>query len=269
MFNQNPIYQLLSLTTALCLFPLLSKKPSLSTKLFYLLLFLLLTILNPLTYHNGQTILFVLNNHPITGEATLWGFSSSCLILSVLLRFRLFSDIMTSDRLLYVLSFLSAKAALVLSMALRYIPLLRTQWKKIADAEKGMGLCREDSLVEKIRGSLHRFSVLAGWSLENGIITADSMEARGYGVGKRSRFALFQFSFSDILFLILTLLFFFLTLIALISGAFSFQYYPALSFPKRGFLFYAGLISYFMLAFLPIFTQGVQQLQWKYYEQKR
>ena len=104
------------------------------------------------------------------------------MIVSVLYWFRTLTHIMTSDKLLYLFGSVSPKLALILSMTLRYIPLFRSQIRKTQQAQKALGLYKEDSIPDNIRGGIRIFSVMVSWALENGVITADSMTARGYGL---------------------------------------------------------------------------------------
>ena len=89
----------------------------------------------------------------------------------------------------------------LLSMTLRYIPLFRGQVRKTQQAQKALGLYKEDSIPDSIRGGIRIFSVMVSWALENGVITADSMTARGYGTKRRSHFSVFRFRREDALLL--------------------------------------------------------------------
>ena len=58
MFSQNPILLLIGFFGALSYFLVRNKENTLKTHLFYLAVFLLLTLINPLTSHRGETVLF-------------------------------------------------------------------------------------------------------------------------------------------------------------------------------------------------------------------
>lgn len=124
------------------------KKDGLKQYLPYLFIFIITALLNPLISHNGKTVLFVLNDNPITLEALLFGINSAGMILAVLLWFRCFSKIMTSDKLLYIFSAFSPKAALILSIALRYVPLFFKKRREISDSAKGMGIFKADNVPD-------------------------------------------------------------------------------------------------------------------------
>ncbi len=258
MFSMDPVILALSLLGALALHLHLCG-PSLKTHLYSLALFLVMALVNPLVSHHGVTVLFVMNHNPITLEAALYGLAAAGMILAVLYWFRCFSRIMTSDRLLYLFGTLSPKAALVLSMALRYVPLFRQQAVKTQQAQRALGLDGGEGLMDRTRGGLHVFSALMTWALENGVTTADSMAARGYGVGRRSRFAIFRFTRRDALLLLLSLLLAAGTLCNLRS----FTYYPAISTAPMNTRHLAGFISYAALVLLPLLIDGKEALRWR------
>ena len=266
MFSMNPIILLLSLIGALTLYFLRNGTENMRTHLFTLGLFLIMVLINPLVSHNGVTVLFVMNDNPVTLEALIYGVCAAVIIVSVLYWFRTFSQIMTSDKLLYIFGALSPKLALILSMALRYVPLFGSQYKKVKQTQKTLGLYKEDNIVDNFRGSLRVFSIMITWALENGIITADSMTARGYGVGRRSRFSIFKFRKEDVLLLALSILLCGLTLFGM-HGV-DFVYYPAIIIPEitqRGFI---GYMAYGILVLLPAIIEVKEALKWKFLKSK-
>lgn len=263
MFTMHPILLCLSFLGALLYFIRLGEGRQLKSHLFPLGLTVGVGLLNPLFYHNGQTVLFVLNHNPVTLEALLYGLAAGFMGAGVLYWFRCFSKIMTGDKLLYLFGSLSPKAALIFSMALRYVPLFKKQWHSIVQAQRGMGLYKEETLPDTLQGNMRVFSVLVTWALENGITTADSMAARGYGVGRRSFFSLYRFTKRDgcmlgvILFLCLS------TLYAMAAGALSMVYYPRVQLPPMGLSGTLGLLCYGLLCMLPTLNDLLEDLQWK------
>jgi energy-coupling factor transport system permease protein len=231
------------------------------THLFALALFLTTALINPLVSHNGRTVLFVMNHNPITLEALLYGLAAGGMILSALYWLQTFSVLMTSDKLLYLFGGLSPKLALVMSMALRYVPLLSRQARKVHQAQLALGLYREDNLVDGLRGRAREFSVLTTWALENGIVTADSMSARGYGMGRRSRFALFSWRMGDVLLAVGSLALAGLALAGASDRGFVF--YPEITARPLTALGLAGYISYGILVLLPSIIQAKEAIRWR------
>ena len=268
MFCLNPLLLSLSLIGAVLFFLLRNRAKNVKSHFFWLLMFIAMALINPLVSHNGVTVLFVLNDSPITLEATLYGLTASGMVIAVLYWFRSFTQIMTSDKLLYLFGKLSPKLALILSMGLRYVPLFARQAKKINNAQTALGLYKEDNIIDRTRGGLRVFSVMVTWALENGIVTADSMTARGYGIGKRSHFSVFRFRRSDFALLIITLMLGTLTCVSIGIGALDFTFYPSIKIADITVMTHTGYISYGLLVLLPTITEAEEKIKWKYLKSK-
>ena len=86
---------------------------------FYLPLFLMVAVTNPIFSHNGVTPLFFLNGNPVTLEAVFYGIALAVTVIGVLLWCKCYSRIMTEDKFLYLFGRAAPKLSLTLSMALR------------------------------------------------------------------------------------------------------------------------------------------------------
>ncbi len=266
VFSMNPVIVAESLFGSLVLYLVRHGAENGRTHLATLGLYLVLTLINPVVSHNGVTPLFVVNHSPVTLEALLFGAFTAAMIIGTIWWFRSFSEIMTTDRLLCLFSAFSPKLALVFSMALRYVPHFRRQSERVNAAQRAMGLYRDDNIVDAVRGGGRVFSILMTWALENGIITADSMAARGYGLGRRTSYTIFRFRRRDIVFLALSL-----TLTALTAvGSFRLasSYYPVFRVEIPDLWAAAGLISYGILALLPAIIEGKEAIRWRWYLSK-
>lgn len=266
MFCNYPIFTAITLIGGAVYYTVRNGGKGMKTHLWLLMLFVVLALINPLISHNGRTVLFVLNDSPITLEALLYGVNSAAAIVGALYWLSSFTQIMTSEKLLYLTGALSPKLSLVLSMSMRAIPIFRTQWKKVSDAQKAMGLFSEDSIIDDIRGNMRVFSIMITWAIENGIITADSMEARGYGVGRRSRFTLFRFTVTDIFLLIGSLLL--LGITAFAATTLESTFYPDFVINAPSAAGICGIIAYAVLAMLPVMIETEASLKWKYLQSK-
>lgn len=263
MFCFNPLLLALSIFGGLLYFVVRNPGTHLRDHIPYLLLFIASALLNPLFSHNGATVLFVLNHNPVTLEAFYYGLMLGGMILSVLYWFRSFQQIMSSDKLLYVFGSALPKLTLMLSIALRYIPMLRNQSRKIRDAQTALGLFSEENIIDKLRGEIRIFSVLVTWALENGIITADSMAARGYGIGRRTRFALFRFRMNDAIMCISCLLLGGCTIAAIAQGTLACNFYPYYRMPDAGTFGTIAYIAYALLSFAPCLLEVEERIRWK------
>ncbi|MBO4392099.1 MAG: cobalt transport protein [Clostridia bacterium] len=266
--TMNPLILFLSLAGSITTFIIRNRASGAKSHLFFLGMLLLLTLLNPLFNHNGVTVLLIINNNPITLEAILYGAASASAIISVIYWFRSFSQIMTSDKLLYILGNISPKFALILSMTLRYVPMFENQTQKVIQAQRGLGLYSDTDFMSRVRGGTRVFSVMVTWALENGVITSDSMTARGYGITKRTFFSIFKFRRQDILLTVLSVVLFGAILAGVISGSVNFSFYPEISHAETTVISVITYISYGLLAFLPVIIEAEEELRWKYLKSK-
>ena len=262
MFCMNPILLCFSLFGSILFFLFRNGRKHIKSHFGFLCLFLIMAIINPLFSHNGATVLFVINDSPITLEALLYGFVAAAMILAVLYWFRSFTQVMTSDKLLYVFGKLSPKLSLILSMGLRYVPLFNRQTKKINATQTALGLYKEDNIIDRVKGGTRVFSVLLTWALEKGIITADSMAARGYGIGKRTHFSVFRLCMADVILLPMTLVLGIITCISLGTNALDITFYPKIKISALTPVSVLGLIAYGTLTMLPIILELTEKIKW-------
>lgn len=262
MFCMNPILLCFSLFGSILFFLFRNGRKHIKSHFGFLFLFLIMAIINPLFSHNGATVLFVINDSPITLEALLYGFVAAAMILAVLYWFRSFTQVMTSDKLLYVFGKLSPKLSLILSMGLRYVPLFNRQTKKINATQTALGLYKEDNIIDRVKGGTRVFSVLLTWALEKGIITADSMAARGYGIGKRTHFSVFRLCMADVILLPMTLVLGIITCVSLGTNALDITFYPKIKISALTPVSVLGLIAYGTLTMLPIILELTEKIKW-------
>ena len=223
----------------------------------------LFALLNPLWNQHGTTVLFVLNDRAVTAEALCYGAVTGIRLAAVLYWFRIFSELTDSEKLFYLFRFLSPRIAMVLSMAIRNLTLYREQMKKIRQSQKALGLYREAHLIDDIRGGVRIFSVLLTWALENGIITANSMTARGYGVGRRSRFSIFSWGRSDKILALVTLGLGTLIVLFMAVGKVAYEYYPQIITPGTSFAAMGTYVAYALLGCVPIYLQLKEEARWR------
>ena len=264
MFCMEPVLIVLSLVGAAALWFAMCGREGVRSCLWYALLIVICAAVNPLFNHNGVTVLFVANDLPVTLEAIAYGAGMGAMIAAVLWWFRSFAKIMTSDKLLYIFGSISPKIALILSMTLRYIPLFRRQAQKTNQSQRAMGLYKDDNIPDTVRGGARVFSVMVTWALENGVVTADSMTARGYGVGKRTHFALFRFRAEDALVIAAVLVLGAVTAAGMACGAVGFEWYPAIKAAPASALGAASYVCYGLLVLLPAAIEISEALRWKY-----
>lgn len=108
---------------------------------------------------------------------------------------------------LEVIHFPSHEVAMMVSIALRFIPTIIEETMRIMNAQKSRGVDFENGrLSEKISAILSLIVPLFSVAFERAYELADAMEARGYVPGKeRTRYHVLKFRFTDYLFIFICL----------------------------------------------------------------
>lgn len=230
MFSMNPVLVLIGYFFSVLFAVTVSGVRAMLKSLAYSIpMAVMIALLNPIFVHKGVTVLFYLNNNPVTKEAVLYGVFASLTLMSVFYWCRSYSEIMTNDKTLYLFGRVLPKVGLILSMAMAFVPKFTAKFREIHEAQKALGIYAGKSYVDKVRSFLRVFSILVTSCLENSVDTADSMRARGYGMGRRSYYSDFRFSGSDLAFLLVSAVLGISAPALAIGGAASFSYYPTLS----------------------------------------
>ena len=221
-------------------------------------LIIVMILLNPLFSHKGNTPLLFINDKPITLEACVYGAVSALAVAGVLYWFLCYSEIMTSDKVIYLFGRVSPRLSLLLCMTLASVPRLRRQYAEIVEAQRGCG----DEAREGVRARLHALSALVTYALEGSIGTADSMRARGYGLKGRSSYAIFRFGGSDAVMLTLTAVLVSAIVALLALGGGEFTYYPLLVLSEPSSASRALCAACAALTGLPILIEIKEKIQW-------
>lgn len=231
-------------------------------------LFVMMAAANPMVVHNGETILFFMNDNPVTLEALLYGCVAALMVVGVLIWCRCYSAILTTDKFLYLFGKTIPKLGLILSMVFRFIPLFKLQIRKINQSQKTMGLYATTSIPDKVGGGFRVFDCLLSWSMENSIDTADAMKARGYGLQGRTCFTLFRFKQRDGILLGVMGALAFVVLICFINGAFAFYYYPYMAKIQTGGWSVLGYGCVVIFMCIPGILELKEKLSWNYLKSK-
>lgn len=207
-------------------------------------------IINPLFNHEGATILgYLATGNPLTLESIIYGLTAGLMIAAVLCHFSCFNKVMTSDKLVYLLGRVTPALSLVLSMALRMIPMFAAQTKRVSAAQRCMGRdIKTGSLVSRIRNGVAIMSIMITWSLENAVNTADSMKSRGYGSKGRTAFSLFRFDIHDAIALAAELILGVIVLYGSVNDMLYWRCFPTIKWGEAsGAIFIYGAYALLML----------------------
>ena len=257
-FSPSPALQLSALLGGIAFCAVLNRgRRTCRDTVFDILLFLLVAVTNPLFVHSGATPLFFLNGNAVTAEAVLCGIGLAVTLLSAVVWFRCFNIIMTSDKLLFLFGRLSPKIALLLSSALRFVPLFGEQARKIRAAQRTMGLYASDSLTDRLRSALRVYSALITWALENAVDTGSSMKGR-------TSFSLFRFGKRDLALTLAVAAADAAVIAASAFGRLDFSYYPRIAAGETDIFTAAAIAAFALLSFLPFISEVKEEVRWRY-----
>lgn len=263
MFSNHPFFLASSFIMSWCYSILLRGSKAIRFNCLVLLPAMLITILlNTLNVHNGVTVLFYLNGNRITLEAIAYGCVSAFMLTSVIIWFSCFSVIVTEDKFIYLFGRVAPVIALTLSMILRFIPLLKNRFKEISAAQRCMGRGGNgQGVIAKIRQFAKEISILIAWSLEASIESADSMEARGYGLHGRTSFHLFRLAGEERWILALMLLLGGVVSVACAKGYTNIYYYPTILLPQMSLFQIVSFVAFWilMLTAVALDIRGMRQ----------
>ena len=228
----------------------------------------IVALINPMFNHYGVTILgYLYNGNPFTLESIVYGFVMALMLVCTLLWFNCYTEVMTTDKFIYLFGKIIPAMSLVLSMCLRFVPRFMKQLGVISDGQKCVGRSASNgSVVKKVKHGITIFSILITWALENAVETADSMKCRGYGEKGRTAFSLYHFDGRDRTCLIFMILTYGMTLYGAVNG------YTYASFnPKiviEGLPLTAGsllvFLSYTMFCLMPVAMEIYDRQMWKW-----
>lgn len=271
VFFMHPIPLGLSLGAAILYALSLRGKRVWQMGLKFLLPMLVITaVLNPLLNHRGATILAYLpNGNPLTLESSLYGLAAAVMLLALITWFSCVNQVMCSEKIVYLFGRVAPALSLILAMALRLVPRLRGQLRHIANAQKGLGRnMKKGSLRQRTRWGLQMLSILVTWALENAIETADSMRARGYGLGGRTAYSIFTLDRRDMFALAYLLFFGFMVIAGAWSGAYEFHYFPWIYGRLSGLFLALTSFAHLALLMFPMIVNKKEDLLWKAIESK-
>lgn len=212
----------------------------------------------PLFSHHGITPLFYVNSQAVTLESVGYGIVMSLMLAAVFLWFQVAGQLLDGEKLMFLFGRLFPTLGLLVSMVFRMIPLLRTRFREIHEAQRGLllpGADMEKSLFG-IRARCKQFgkelSVLVSCSLESAVETSLSMESRGYGTGRRTSFHLFRIRREDRVIGILLLFLFGLSIFMVGKGCFETAYFPAFRMAEMSRTGAVGAAAFLLAGFMPL-----------------
>ena len=209
------------------------------------------TLLLPykLTYGNELTV-----------GGTGYGAAVSGVFVVMILWFGCYNQVLTSDKFTSLFGSLIPAISLLLVMVLRMVPNLMRKATQFAGARKsiGKGAGENTSAKEKLRDGMPVLSALVSWALEGGIVTGDSMRARGYGTAKRTSFMIYRMTALDWVLLCLLPLLLALVILAACQGQLAATYTPDFAIAPLSW----GIVPYTLYLLIPTVLYTKEAIQW-------
>ena len=197
----------------------------------------LIMILNPLLNRTGAHKIYLWSNFFVTYEAIAYGILMSLALLIVILIFSSYNQSVSYQEMLYIFSKKLPIISMIIVMALRFIPLINSRAievqklnhlknygveyqvdEAIDDSNKldldefnsNINTDYDSKFIDKIKSNKRIAPIIkeaknlgkimgitVSWSLEESILTAKSMKARGYNATERTRYLSYKYVNTD------------------------------------------------------------------------
>ncbi len=202
---------------------------------FGISLTLLIMIVNPLVIHAGETILWMSPELPLLGrmevclEAICYGAAMGMRLMTLLLIFCLYHEMINPDRLLGHMARLTYQSGLMLAMATRLFPVVVHNLANAREVQELRGVnFNAGHLPARVKKYAWIFRAVLVSTLEGSLQTAEAMQSRAFGSGPRSCYSRDSWRPRDLICLLTSCLALLILVIAKIKGYCDFNYYPRL-----------------------------------------
>ena len=196
---QHPIFLAISF---LCAFAYSIKRNGWKALVFNLVLLPLIVAfaLYYSSYHHfGITVLeqnMIGNN--MTLESLVYGFVLGFAVAGVMIWLSCVYSVFTTDKVVYLFGKVSPRLSLFLAIALRMIPRIKKEAKKINTAQKGIGRgVSQGNFFQRLKNCIRIFSMLITWTIESLTTASESMRSRGSSLRGRKAFSIYRFDDRD------------------------------------------------------------------------
>lgn len=220
--------------------------------------------IQPVFSGSGKTVLYYVNDSAVYLEGYIYGLVIALLLITVFNWCTVMRILMDSEKWMYLIGRLSPTLAMMITMILRFIPLMRQRYRIIHEGQVGMGRYNNSNnkkknvlsvlinFIEKIRHRIKEISILISWSLENSIETSNSMESRGYGLKGRTSYHRYTLKKSDIIQMLLIAGTFAYVLVPVLLRQFRAYYLPRIYIESVSVWQVIVMIVYIVLAVFPV-----------------
>ena len=265
MLSYNPVLVGTSLVmSSLCVAAFCGVKQCMRNFLIGVPVVVFTAIIQPIFSGAGETVLYYINDNPVSVESYIFGLIAGSMLVNVIQWCSCLRALLDGDRLMYILGNIAPTLGLTFSMILRFIPLLGQRYRQIHEAQLGMGRSGKNRLRQFAR----EISILISWSLDSSIETSASMEARGYGKGKRTNYHNYKIKYADIAAIFYIVLITAFIVAGIVAGKADIYYLPQIIFTGDAAITAAMAIAFIMLAAMPLAYEFKGAVKWHYLNSK-
>lgn len=201
--------------------------------------------------HFGLTVLsrnMVGNN--MTLEALVYGAALGITGAGVCMWLSCVFSVFTTDKVVYLFGKASPRLSLFLAIALRMIPRIKKEAKRINTAQKGIGRgTNQGNILRRFLNCLRIFSMLITWTIDSLTAASEAMRSRGSSLRGRKAFSVYRFDNRDRAFVVGLFVCITLTVMAVIMGQTDMVYDPQIIPEKVNGIFCLG---YALLCLMPL-----------------
>lgn len=164
--------------------------------------------------------------------------------------------VFTADKVVFLLGRVFPKAAMMLAVVLRAVPVAGDRARKIAVAQSGIGKGPgQGSIPRRIANTVRRASILISWSIERFVDMSDSMRSRGSALRGRTAYSLYRFDNRDRALAIVLVALITVCAAATALGQTQMLFSPVIVAPKASSAGTAAHAAFLALCLLPLALQ--------------
>lgn len=167
-------------------------------------------------------------------------------------------SVFTADKVVFLLGRVFPKAAMMLAVVLRAVPVSGDRARKIAVARSGIGRGPgQGGILRRVANTVRRASILISWSIERFVEISDSMRSRGSALRGRTAYSLYRFDNRDRALAIVLVALITVCAAATALGETQMLFSPVIVVPKPTSVSVAAYVAFLALCLLPLALQAV------------
>jgi energy-coupling factor transport system permease protein len=234
-----------------------------------LMVALFMAILNPLINNQGTHVIIYGPKIPLWGhlditlEAVLYGLSSALRVFTVIMTFGLASAIINPDDLLGMFSRFSSRSSLSAALAVRLYPSMVNEAREIKEVQLVRGeRLKEGKAWSRAKAHLPMLLSLFQGSLDRAASIAESMSARGFGSGRRTRLRRRFYRARDAIVIAISLAVLGIVVATVVAGKGAYSFFPTLSNPWSELSLAALAALALSLSFVIVLSRSWKRWHW-------